>query len=92
MRSPILLDDYPYYQDLAHPSLLSRKSSRGWARTSLIRDVRSVFIATAVLGPLGNIDVRYCMLKNAFFFINNLDSPRRGNCLWQLAVNSNSGT
>ena len=90
MRSPILLDDYPYYQDLAHPSLLSRKSSLGWARTSPIRDVRSVFIATAVLGPLENIGVRYCMFKNAFFFINNLDSPRRGNCLWQLG--SNSGT
>ena len=69
MRSPILLEDYPYYQKRAHQSLLSRKSSRIWARASLICDVRSVFIAPAVLGPLGNIGVRYCVFKNAFFFI-----------------------
>ena len=69
MRSPILLEDYPYYQERAHQSLLSRKSSRIWARASLICDVRSVFIAPAVLGPLGNIGVRYCVFKKAFFFI-----------------------
>ena len=69
MRSPILPVDYPYYQERAHQSLLSRKFSRIWARASLICDVRSVFIAPAVLGPLGNIGVRYCVFKNAFFFI-----------------------
>ena len=53
MRTPMLPEDYQYHQERARQSLLTRKPGRMWARASLICAVWSLFIAPAVLGPLG---------------------------------------
>ena len=53
MRTPMLPDNYQHYQERARQSLLTRKPGRLWARASLICAVWSLFIAPAVLGPLG---------------------------------------
>lgn len=50
---PTQPDDHQHYQDRARQSLLTRKPGRLWARASLICGVWSLFIAPAVLGPLG---------------------------------------
>ena len=53
MQTPIQPDDYQYRQERARQSLLTRKPGRMWARASLICAVWSLFMAPAVLGPLG---------------------------------------
>ena len=46
-------EDYQYYQERARQNLLTRKPGRMWARASLICAVWSLFVAPAVLGPIG---------------------------------------
>ena len=53
MRPPMLPDDYRHYQEQMRQNLLTRPPGRLWARASLICAVSSLFIAPAVLGPLG---------------------------------------
>ena len=49
----MLPEDYQYHQERARRSLFTRKPGRMWSRASLIVAVWSLFIAPAVLGPLG---------------------------------------
>ena len=49
----MLPEDHQYHQERARQSLATRKPGRMWARASLIVAVWSLFIAPAVLGPLG---------------------------------------
>ena len=49
----MLPEGYQYHQERARQSLLTRKAGRLWARASLICAVWSLFIAPAVLGPIG---------------------------------------
>ena len=49
----MLPDDYRYHLERARQSLLNRKPGRMWARASLFCGAWSLFIASAVLGPLG---------------------------------------
>ena len=49
----MLPEDYQYHQERAGQNLLTRKPGRMWARASLICAVWSLFIAPAVVGPLG---------------------------------------
>ena len=49
----MLPDDYRYHLERARQSLLTRKPGRMWARASLMCGAWSLFIAPAILGPLG---------------------------------------
>ena len=53
MRTPMLPEDYQYHAEKARLRLLTSKPGRGWARASLVCGAWSLFVAPAVLGPLG---------------------------------------
>ena len=49
----MLPEDYQYHQEQMRQSLLTRPPGRLWARASLICAALALFIAPAVLGPIG---------------------------------------